>query len=108
MTNKPKVELHLGDCLEFMRTMPDKSVDAVITDPPYFRIVNNAWEHSQVADWKDENEKLTARNKKLEEFVNELIEAGYAMLNSIIDWTYEEPTPEADKFCELAKDWKEG
>jgi site-specific DNA-methyltransferase (adenine-specific)/modification methylase len=29
------VRLHLGDCLEFMRTLPDKSVDAVITDPPY-------------------------------------------------------------------------
>jgi len=29
------VELHLGDCLEVMRSMPDKSVDAVITDPPY-------------------------------------------------------------------------
>ena len=29
------VELHLGDCLEYMKTMPDKSVDAVITDPPY-------------------------------------------------------------------------
>jgi site-specific DNA-methyltransferase (adenine-specific) len=29
------VELHLGDCLEYMRTMPDKSVDAVITSPPY-------------------------------------------------------------------------
>jgi len=29
------VELLLGDCLEVMRTMPDKSVDAVITDPPY-------------------------------------------------------------------------
>jgi len=28
-------ELRLGDCLNFMRTMPDKSVDAVITDPPY-------------------------------------------------------------------------
>jgi DNA modification methylase len=28
-------ELHLGDCLEYMRSMPDKSVDAVITDPPY-------------------------------------------------------------------------
>jgi len=24
-----------GDCLEVMRGMPDKSVDAVITDPPY-------------------------------------------------------------------------
>lgn len=30
-----EVTLHLGDCLEFMRSMPDKSVDAVITDPPY-------------------------------------------------------------------------
>ena len=29
------VELHLGDCLEFLKTLPDKSVDAVITDPPY-------------------------------------------------------------------------
>jgi hypothetical protein len=28
-------KLFLGDCLEYMRTMPDKSVDAVITDPPY-------------------------------------------------------------------------
>lgn len=29
------VELHLGDCLTFMRTMPDKSVDAVFTSPPF-------------------------------------------------------------------------
>mgnify|MGYP000901441294 CR=1 FL=1 len=29
------VKLYLGDCLEVMRSMPDKSVDAVITDPPY-------------------------------------------------------------------------
>ncbi len=29
------VTLICGDCLEVMRSMPDKSVDAVITDPPY-------------------------------------------------------------------------
>jgi len=29
------VKLYLGDCLEVMKGMPDKSVDAVITDPPY-------------------------------------------------------------------------
>jgi DNA modification methylase len=29
------VELYLGDCLEYMKTMPAGSVDAVITDPPY-------------------------------------------------------------------------
>ncbi len=28
-------KLYLGDCLDIMRGMPDKSVDAVITDPPY-------------------------------------------------------------------------
>jgi hypothetical protein len=28
-------QLLLGDCLEVMRTMPDASVDAVVTDPPY-------------------------------------------------------------------------
>jgi site-specific DNA-methyltransferase (adenine-specific) len=27
--------LHLGDCLPFLRSLPDKSVDHVITDPPY-------------------------------------------------------------------------
>lgn len=29
------VTLHLGDCLEVMATLPDGSVDAVVTDPPY-------------------------------------------------------------------------
>ena len=35
------VELYLGDCLEVMRGMPDKSVDAVITDPPYDAMTHN-------------------------------------------------------------------
>ena len=30
-----EVTLLLGDCLELMKSIPDKSVDAVITDPPY-------------------------------------------------------------------------
>lgn len=31
----PDVVLHLGDCLEYMRTLPNGAVDAVVTDPPY-------------------------------------------------------------------------
>ena len=27
--------LHLGDCLDILRTLPTASVDAVVTDPPY-------------------------------------------------------------------------
>lgn len=29
------VTLHHGDCINVMRTLPDASVDAVVTDPPY-------------------------------------------------------------------------
>jgi len=33
-----------GDCLDVLRTLPDASVDAVITDPPYFRVKAEAWD----------------------------------------------------------------
>lgn len=29
------MKLYKGDCLEVMQTIPDKSIDAIITDPPY-------------------------------------------------------------------------
>jgi DNA modification methylase len=29
------VTLHHGDCLDILRQLPDNSVDAVVTDPPY-------------------------------------------------------------------------
>ena len=35
MSDRPSVTLHLGDCLDVLRSLPDASVDAVITDPPY-------------------------------------------------------------------------
>jgi len=33
--NLPINQILTGDCLEIMRTFPDKSVDLVLTDPPY-------------------------------------------------------------------------
>jgi site-specific DNA-methyltransferase (adenine-specific) len=29
------MQLLHGDCLELMKSIPDKSIDAIITDPPY-------------------------------------------------------------------------
>jgi len=29
------MELHLGDCLEILKTIKSESVDLVLTDPPY-------------------------------------------------------------------------
>lgn len=35
ITQDEAVTLHHGDCLEVLATLPDASVDAVVTDPPY-------------------------------------------------------------------------
>jgi len=38
--------LHLGDCLEVMRTMPDASIDSVVSDPPYgLSFMGKDWDH---------------------------------------------------------------
>ncbi len=38
-------ELWHGDCLEVMRQMPDNSIDAIITDPPYFKVKGEDWDN---------------------------------------------------------------
>jgi adenine-specific DNA-methyltransferase len=42
------INLHHIDCMEFMRTMPDNSVDAIVTDPPYFGVKDDDWDNQ----WK--------------------------------------------------------
>lgn len=40
------VQLHLGECLTVLRTMPDASVDAVVTDPPYgLSFMGKRWDY---------------------------------------------------------------
>ena len=34
-----------GDCLDVMRDMDANSVDAIITDPPYFKVKGEAWDN---------------------------------------------------------------
>jgi hypothetical protein len=48
--------LHLGDCLEVLRTMADASVDAVVTDPPYgLSFMGKKWDYDvpSVAIWAE-------------------------------------------------------
>jgi hypothetical protein len=38
--------LHLGDCLDVLRTLPDNSVDSVVTDPPYgLSFMGKRWDY---------------------------------------------------------------
>jgi DNA modification methylase len=41
-----KYKLHLGDCLAYMKTIPDNYVDAVVTDPPYgLKFMGKKWDY---------------------------------------------------------------
>lgn len=41
-----RFELHLGDCLETLRAMPDNSVDSIVTDPPYgLSFMGKRWDY---------------------------------------------------------------
>jgi site-specific DNA-methyltransferase (adenine-specific) len=39
------LEVRQGDCLEVLPTLPDNSVDLVLTDPPYFKVKGEAWDN---------------------------------------------------------------
>ena len=43
-----------GDCIEEMPKIPDKSVDLIIADPPYFKTINEEWDFK----WRTEEDYL--------------------------------------------------
>lgn len=44
-----KFELHIGDCIEVMRSLPANSVDSVVTDPPYgIGFMGKAWDGKDI------------------------------------------------------------
>jgi site-specific DNA-methyltransferase (adenine-specific) len=53
------IDLRLGDCLEVLKTIPDNSVDSVVTDPPYgLGFMNKEW------DSPEKLRQLTQREQK--------------------------------------------
>lgn len=44
------IDIVHSECLEYMRSMQDNSVDAIVTDPPYFGVKDEDWDNQ----WKDE------------------------------------------------------
>ena len=33
------------DCIDFLSSLDDKSVDSILIDPPYYRVVNDDWDN---------------------------------------------------------------
>jgi DNA modification methylase len=49
-------ELHLGNCLDVLATMPDNSVDAIVTDPPYgLAFMGKKWDYDVPSEeiWRE-------------------------------------------------------
>ena len=57
-------KLYVENCMETMRKIEDKSVDLIIADPPYFRILKNDWDNQ----WKTEKEYYLWCREWLKEF----------------------------------------
>ena len=47
------IETYCGDCLEVMKGIPDKSVDIVIMDPPYYKVMLSDFANVKY-DWDDQ------------------------------------------------------
>lgn len=60
----PVIELFNDDCLRVLKTMPDDSVDLIVTDPPYFKVKPDGWDNQ----WKGDEDYLRWLDCCLAEF----------------------------------------
>ena len=54
--NNMNHQLHHGDCLEVLSTMPDNSVDSIVTDPPYgLSFMGKKWDYDVPSEdiWRE-------------------------------------------------------
>ncbi|AMO48874.1 DNA adenine methyltransferase from phage origin [Enterobacter sp. FY-07] len=75
MKNTVKISsAHLinDDCLRFVQTLPDNSVDLIVTDPPYFRVKPNGWDNQ----WRGDEDYLKWLDSCLAQFWRVLKPAG--------------------------------
>lgn len=55
------------DCLETMKRIPDKSVDLIISDPPYYKIVKDEWDHQwdSLEEWVEWHKNWLEESKRI-------------------------------------------
>lgn len=52
--NLNSVDLINADCLHYIATLPDNSIDLIVTDPPYFKVKPDGWDNQ----WKGDEDYL--------------------------------------------------
>lgn len=58
------IKLYNGDCLEIMKEIPDKSIDMVLCDLPYFKVVKDKFDNI----WDNESQYLAFIKEVCDEY----------------------------------------
>lgn len=66
------IELINADCLQYLPSLPDNSIDLIVTDPPYFKVKPNGWDNQ----WRGDEDYLLWLDRCLAEFWRVLKPAG--------------------------------
>lgn len=66
------VEIVNADSLYYIATLPDNSIDLIVTDPPYFKVKPNGWDNQ----WKGDEDYLRWLDSCLAEYARVLKPAG--------------------------------
>lgn len=70
--NISSVELINADCLLYLASLPDDSIDLIVTDPPYFKVKPDGWDNQ----WNGDEDYLCWLDSCLAEFWRVLKPAG--------------------------------
>jgi SAM-dependent methyltransferase len=110
--------LHLGDCLDILRAMPDGSVDAVVTDPPYgLAFMGKRWDYDvpSVEVWaeclrvlKPGGHLLAFAGTRTQHRMAVRIEDAGFEIRDMIAWVYGSGFPKSldvSKAIDKRKDW---
>ena len=109
----PLATLYLGDCLDVLRSMPDASVDAVVTDPPYgLSFMGKRWDYDvpSVDVWaeclrvlKPGGHLLAFAGTRTQHRMAVRIEDAGFEIRDMIAWVYGSGFPKSHN---LADDWQ--
>ena len=67
-----KQEIILGDCLDELKKIDSESVDLVVADPPYWKVIAEKWDY----EWRTEKDYVEWSVKWIEETSRTLRKGG--------------------------------
>ena len=108
--NSGKIELRLGDCMDYMRSLPDNAFELAIVDPPYGIGIssNSIRQQHQKKQWDNEIPKKEYFNELLRVSDNQIIWGGNYFINYLSNtqgfliWDKKQPENFSLSMCEFA------